>query len=83
MCVSGPRRVYQRLIPPRTQTMKHLLLILVLIIAAYSAWQFFNARQRQQVAGGLRRHGLRLALVLLVLVILLVVAYYQPSIPLL
>jgi uncharacterized membrane protein YdjX (TVP38/TMEM64 family) len=58
---------------------KHLLLLIVLLVLGYGAWQFFDHKERSQAARLVTRHGLRLGALVLVLLALVASAYYLPS----
>lgn len=60
--------------------MRHLLLILVLLIASYGLWQAARPKQRRIAAKALRRHALRLLAVVLLLFLLFFAAVQHPSI---
>lgn len=59
--------------------MKHLLILLVLVVLGYAAWQVADKKARKVVTNELMYHGLRLGGLVLVLVLLLAAAIYLPS----
>lgn len=59
--------------------MKHLLLILVLLVAGYGAWHFFPKAEREEGVRLISRHGIRLGALVAVALALVAVAYYATS----
>lgn len=59
--------------------MKHLLIILVLLVAAYGAWHFLPKPKRDAGLRLISHHGTRLGVLVAVAVALLAVAYYASS----
>lgn len=63
--------------------MTHFLLLLVVSVLAYVAWQASDPKERQGVRALITRHGGRLAAILVVLFALLGAAAKLPSSPIL
>ena len=63
--------------------MKHLILLVLVLFAAYGLWNWLSPIERREGVRVLARHAARLGLLLLVAVALLVAAYYSPAIALL
>jgi hypothetical protein len=59
--------------------MKHLLLILVVVVAGYAAWVLADKRERSVAVRHITKHGFRLGFIVLVLLILLFAATQLPS----
>jgi hypothetical protein len=59
--------------------MKHLLLVLVIVIAGYAAWALADKRERTVAVRHITRHGFRLGFIVLILVLLLLAATQIPS----
>jgi hypothetical protein len=59
--------------------MKHLLLVLVIVIAGYAAWSLADKRERMVAMRHITRHGFRLGFIVLILVLLLLAATQIPS----
>ena len=59
--------------------MKHLLIVLVFVVAGYAAWVLADKRERMVAMRHITRHGLRLGFILLILVLLLLAATQLPS----
>lgn len=59
--------------------MKHLLLILVVVVAGYAAWVLADKRERSIAVRHITKHGFRLGFIVLVLLILLFAATQLPS----
>lgn len=59
--------------------MKHLLLILVVVVAGYAAWVLADKRERSVAVRHITKHGFRLCFIVLVLLILLFAATQLPS----
>lgn len=54
--------------------MKHLLLVVAIVCVFYGMWQLALAEQKAAVKGFLRKHGIRLAIFLLVMFVLFIQA---------
>lgn len=54
--------------------MRHFLLLLVVVIVGYAAWNLADRAERTIALRGLTRHGIRLGAVILVLLALLLIA---------
>lgn len=59
--------------------MKHLLLLLVVLVACYGVWHFVPKRERDEGIRLISRHGIRLGALVAVVLALLAVAYYASS----
>jgi len=59
--------------------MKHLLLVLVFVVAAYAAWTLADKSERNVAVRLITRHGFRLGFIVLILVLLLLAATQLPS----
>lgn len=59
--------------------MKHLLLVIVLLVGYYAAWQITNPLERRRGLRLITRHGLRLGALLLIALALVALAYFLPS----
>ncbi len=59
--------------------MKHLLLLLVLLVAGYGAWHIVPKTERDEGVRLISRHGIRLGALVAVLLAVLAVAYYASS----
>lgn len=63
--------------------MKHLLLILVLLVAGYAAWTIADKPARKAASRFIGTHALRLGLLIVVVLLLVLAAANLPSTPLL
>ena len=59
--------------------MKHALLLIVLVIAFYTAWQFADKKERTATSRFIARHVFRLGLLVLAVILLLLAATQLPS----
>ncbi len=59
--------------------MKHLLLILVVVVAGYAAWVLADKRERMVAMRHITKHGFRLGFIVLILLMLLLAATQLPS----
>lgn len=59
--------------------MRHLLLVVVVIVALYGAWHLVSPIERRHGIRLITRHAMRLGAVIGVAVALLAFAYYVPS----
>ena len=59
--------------------MKHLLLLIVLVVAGYALWMSMAAKVRQSTMIEITRHGLRLGALILLLLLLVAAAVYLPA----
>lgn len=63
--------------------MKHLLLILVVLVMAYTGWTMADKHARKVAVRFIGQHVLRLGFLILVVLLLLLAAANLPSTPLL
>ena len=63
--------------------MKHFLLLLVVSVLAYVAWQASDPKERQGLRALITRHGGRIAAILAVLAVLFWAAAQLPASPIL
>lgn len=63
--------------------MRHLLLILVLMVAGYLGWQLSDKSERRSASRFLTYHAPRLGGLVLLVLLLVAAAVYLPSTPLL
>lgn len=59
--------------------MKHLLILLVGVVLAYTAWTLADKGARKTAMRSITYHGIRLGFLILVLLLLMSAAYYMPS----
>ncbi len=59
--------------------MRHFVLLLLLGLALYGAWQLTSPLKRPVAKRALARHGLRLLGFVMILFCLLLVAYFVPA----
>ncbi|WP_421883170.1 hypothetical protein [Methylibium sp.] len=59
--------------------MKHLLLILIVAVVVYAAWNLASPIERRHGARLITRHALRLGAIVAVVLLLLAAAYYLPA----
>ena len=59
--------------------MKHLLLILILLVAGYTFWNLSDAKTRKESSRFITKHGFRLGFMVLVVLLLLYAAAFLPS----
>lgn len=59
--------------------MKHLLFLLVVLVACYGVWHFVPKQERDEGIRLISRHGIRLGALVAVVLALLAVAYYASS----
>jgi hypothetical protein len=59
--------------------MKHLLLLVVLLVAGYGTWHIISPLERRHGLRLITRHGLRLGALVLLLLALVALAYHLPS----
>jgi hypothetical protein len=64
---------------PGGKTVKHLLLLLVLLCVGYGAWNFIPKPERDEGVRLISRHGIRLGALALLIAALLALAYYATS----
>jgi hypothetical protein len=62
---------------------KHLILLVLALIAGYALWNWARPIERREGVRVLAQHAVRLGVLLALAVLLLVLAYYLPAIPLL
>lgn len=63
--------------------MKHLFILIVAIVAGYTAWHVSDRGARKHALRFITRHGMTLGAILVVLLALVALANYLPSQPLL
>lgn len=63
--------------------MKHFLLLLIVSIALYGAWQLADPAERSKLLGPVTRHAGRIAAIVILIVLLLWASAHFPSSPLL
>lgn len=63
--------------------MKHLLILIVVIVAVYAAWHLSDAEVRSVMLRQITKHGMFLGAILVVLLALIALANYLPSQPIL
>lgn len=59
--------------------MSHLFIILVAVVAGYSAWVLADKDARKTAMRSLTHHGIRLGGLVLLALLLVAAAYYFPS----
>ncbi|TXI90815.1 MAG: hypothetical protein E6Q34_08335 [Burkholderiaceae bacterium] len=59
--------------------MKHFVIFLVCMLAAYGLWHLTSPLMRREATRTVQRHGLRVLAIVLVLIALLVLAYFVPA----
>lgn len=59
--------------------MKHLLLLIVLVVVAYTFWTLSDKSARKLAVKSITQHGLRLGFFIVVLLLLVVAAANLPS----
>lgn len=61
--------------------MRHLLALLVLIVAGCGVWALSDPRERTSALQLITHHGLRLGALVLIVLLLLAAAVYLPATP--
>lgn len=59
--------------------MKHLLLLIVIIVGGYVAWNIADQKVRDSTLTEITRHGLRLGALAILLLLLVAAAVYFPA----
>lgn len=54
--------------------MRHALMIIVSLLSVYFCWQIASANERKTIGSFLKRHGWRIALIVLTVLTLLILA---------